>query len=108
MIKKRKAFIVGIKGTILTKKEKYFLKQYKPWGIILFSRNIKNLNQIKKLTRDIRIQFNDYKYPIMIDQEGGRINRLKTFIDTNSLTGEYFGHLFKHDNFYVLVSSIKY
>jgi beta-N-acetylhexosaminidase len=97
MIKKRKAFIVGIRGTILTKKEKNFLTQYKPWGIILFSRNIKNLNQIKKLTRDIRIQFNDYKYPIMIDQEGGRINRLKTFIDTNSLTGEYFGHLFKHD-----------
>ena len=97
MIKQRKAFIVGISGLILTKKEKYFLTQYKPWGVILFSRNIKGLAQVKKLTSDIRNLFKDSKYPILIDQEGGRINRLKKFINTNSFTGEYFGNLFTTD-----------
>ena len=53
-MKNRRAFIVGIKTTSLTKKEKFFLKKYKPWGVILFSRNLKNLYQIKKLTNDIR------------------------------------------------------
>ena len=41
MINKRRAFIVGIKGTKLSNREILFLKTYKPWGIILFSRNIK-------------------------------------------------------------------
>ena len=97
MIKQRRAFIIGIRSTILTKKEKYFLIKYKPWGVILFSRNIKNLIQIKKLTKNIKKLFNDNKYPILIDQEGGRINRLKKLIDTRTLSGEYFGNLFKQD-----------
>ena len=50
MIKNRRAFIVGIKSTALSKKEKQFLKKYKPWGVILFSRNLKDFKQIKKLT----------------------------------------------------------
>ena len=45
----RKAIIFGIKGTKLTVEEKYLLKTEKPWGIILFSRNIKNLFQLKFL-----------------------------------------------------------
>ena len=48
MIKNRKAFIIGIKSTTLLKKEKKFLKKYKPWGVILFSRNLKEFKQIKK------------------------------------------------------------
>ena len=91
----RKAFIVGIKSTRLSKKEIFFLKKYKPWGIILFSRNLKKLDQIKYLTNDIRSVFKDTKYPILIDQEGGRINRLKKFIETSTLTAEYFGNLYK-------------
>tara|TARA_E500000331_G_C17259771_1_gene714695 strand:+ start:888 stop:1838 length:951 start_codon:yes stop_codon:yes gene_type:complete len=94
MIKKRRAFITGLSGHKLTKKEKFFLNKYKPWGIILFSRNIKNFNQVKKLTNDIRYLFNDKKYPILIDQEGGKVNRLKKLINTNLHTSEYFGKLF--------------
>ena len=48
MIKNRKAIIVGIKSTILSKKEKFFLNKYKPWGVILFSRNLKKFKQIQK------------------------------------------------------------
>ena len=102
---KRRSFIVGIKSTTLSKNEKIFLRIYKPWGIILFSRNIKTVVQTKKLTNEIRKIFHDKNYPILIDQEGGRINRFRNLFTTNSLTGEFFGKLFikdykKFDNFY--------
>ncbi|MDC0518027.1 glycoside hydrolase family 3 protein [Candidatus Pelagibacter sp.] len=87
----RRSFIMGVKSTKLSSKEKYFLKKYKPWGVILFSRNIKDINQTNKLTSSIRKIFNDNKYPLLIDQEGGRVNRLKNIISFDNLTSEYFG-----------------
>ena len=87
----RRAFIVGLKSTEISSKEQLFLKKYKPWGIILFTRNIKNLNQTKKLTSKIRNIFNDKKYPIMIDQEGGRVSRLENIISFKNLTSDFFG-----------------
>ena len=65
----RRSFITGVKGTKLNNKEIEFLIQYKPWGIILFSRNLHNIKQIKTLTKHIRKIFRDKNYPIMIDQE---------------------------------------
>ena len=97
-MKNRRSFIIGLKSTILQKKEKYFLNKYKPWGIILFSRNIKSIDQVKKLTDSIKSIFNDKNYPILIDQEGGRINRLNKLIDTSNLSGEFFGNLYKNDS----------
>ena len=93
----RRSFIVGIKSTKLLTKEKFFLKKYKPWGVILFSRNIKSIPQAKKLTTNIRKIFKDNNYPILIDQEGGRINRLSNFFNTQSLTSKYFGDLYLKD-----------
>ena len=87
----RRAFIVGLKSTEISSKEQLFLKKYKPWGVILFTRNIKNLNQTKKLTSKIRNIFNDKKYPIMIDQEGGRVSRLENIISFKNLTSDFFG-----------------
>ena len=97
MISKRKAFITGIKSLKLTTSEVKFLKKQKPWGIILFSRNIKSINQTKLLTQSIRKLFKDPYYPILIDQEGGRVNRLKNIITFDNLTGEYFGKLYVQD-----------
>jgi len=94
---KRRSFIIGIKSTILSVKEKKFLLQYKPWGVILFSRNIKSLIQGKKLTDQIKKIFNDKNYPILIDQEGGRVNRLKKIFNADLLTGEFFGKLYLND-----------
>ena len=88
---KRRSFIVGIKSTKLSAKEKSFLKKYKPWGVILFTRNIKNIDQTLKLTTSIRKLFKDKKYPILIDQEGGKVNRLKNIISFDNLTSEFFG-----------------
>ena len=99
MIKNRRAFIVGIKSTTLSKKEKKFLKKYKPWGVILFSRNVKEFKQIKKLISDIKLIFKDKKYPILIDQEGGRVNRLNKLIESSIFTAEYFGNLYKKNKY---------
>ena len=95
MIKYRKSFIVGLKGIFLAKKEIFFLKKYKPWGVILFSRNIKSIQQVQKLIFKIKSIFNDKNYPILIDQEGGRVSRVEKIIITTPFSGEYFGFLYK-------------
>jgi beta-N-acetylhexosaminidase len=97
MIKNRKAFIVGVKSLKLTSDEKSFLKTYKPWGVILFLRNIKSIKQTKDLTDSIRKTFKDKNYPILIDQEGGRVNRLSNIISFDNLTAKYFGELYEKD-----------
>jgi beta-N-acetylhexosaminidase len=97
MIKNRKAFIVGIKSFKLTSEEKSFLKTYKPWGVILFLRNIKSIQQTRILTDSIKKIFKDKNYPILIDQEGGRVNRLSNIITFDNLTSEYFGELYEKD-----------
>ena len=97
MIKKRRAFIVGIKSLKLSNNEIVFLKKYKPWGVILFLRNIKSIKQAKSLTDNIRRIFKDRNYPILIDQEGGRVNRLSNIISFDNLTSEYFGNLYEKD-----------
>ena len=93
-MKNRRSFIIVIKSTKLNNKEKIFLRKYKPWGVILFTRNIKNINQTFKLTSSIRKIFNDKNYPILIDQEGGRVNRLRNIISFDNLTSEFFGQLY--------------
>ena len=93
----RKSFITGIKSTTLSIKEKKFLKEYKPWGVILFTRNITSLKQTKKLTDQIKKIFKDKNYPILIDQEGGRVNRLKKILNVDPLTSEFFGKLYLKD-----------
>jgi len=95
MISDRKAFIVGLKSYKLSNSEKIFLKKHKPWGVILFSRNIKSINQTKTLTDNIKKIFKDKNYPILIDQEGGRVNRLNRIISFDNLTSEYFGGLYE-------------
>ena len=96
-MKNRRSFIIGVKSITLSSKEKSFLKKFRPWGIILFSRNIKSLKQTKKLTEQIKKIFKDKNYPILIDQEGGRVNRLKNFFNAKSLTGDFFGKLYTKD-----------
>ena len=94
MIINRKAVIFGISSYKLKKREKIFFKRSKPWGIILFSRNIKSLDQLKNLVKDIKITFNDDKYPILIDVEGGKVSRLNKIIDLSIFSQNYFGNLY--------------
>ena len=93
----RKAVIFGIQGHRLTNNEKLLFKKVKPWGIILFSRNIKNIFHLKNLIDDIRNFFNDKKYPILIDQEGGKVSRLNKIINLNFFSQNFFGQLYIKD-----------
>jgi len=91
---KRKAIIISISGYKLTNKEKELLKNEKPWGLILFKRNIKSYFQIKKLIKDIRKFSKDSKFPIMIDEEGGRVTRLSSIINLQ-FSQKFFGDIYK-------------
>ena len=93
---KKKAIIISIKGTFLTKKEKLLLSKEKPWGLILFKRNIKYIKQTKNLIKDIKKFAKDTKFPILIDEEGSTVSRLKGIIN-NNFEANYFGRLYKQD-----------
>ena len=91
---KKKAIIISIKGTKLSNKEKLLLSQEKPWGLILFRRNIKSIEQTQKLTEDIKKLTKDKKFPILIDEEGYQVSRL-TNIFNHNVNANFFGNLFK-------------
>ena len=93
----RRAIIISIAGPILTDKEKKLITQYKPWGIILFNRNINSFNQTKKLIDDIKKTVKDKKYPILIDEEGGSVCRLTNFVDNKVYSQKFFGDLFENN-----------
>ena len=80
---KKKAIIISIKGYSLSINEKNLLAKERPWGLILFKRNIKSLRQVKKLIKKIRKLTKDSKFPIMIDEEGSSVSRLKEIINHN-------------------------
>ena len=93
---KKKAIIISIKGKTLTNKEKLLLSEEKPWGLILFKRNIKSILQIKNLVKDIKKFAKDKKFPILIDEEGSTVSRLNGIINHN-FEANYFGKLYKLD-----------
>ena len=94
----RKAIIFGIKGKKLSSFEKKFFKKIKPWGLIIFSRNVKNLSQLKLLIDEIKTLMKDKNYPILIDQEGGRVSRLNKIIDFKIFSQNFFAKQYKKNN----------
>jgi beta-N-acetylhexosaminidase len=70
-----RAFITGVSGVTLTANERSFLREAEPWGFILFSRNVRTPGQVKKLTAECREAVGT-NAPVLIDQEGGRVQRL--------------------------------
>lgn len=72
-----KAVIFGLKGHTLTREEREFFAEHRPIGFILFSRNIQNKKQVAELADDLRCTIGNKNAPILIDQEGGRVARLK-------------------------------
>jgi len=70
------ACILGCAGPTLTKAEKAFFADVRPWGFILFARNIEAPDQVRALTTALRETVGRADAPILIDQEGGRVQRL--------------------------------
>jgi beta-N-acetylhexosaminidase len=69
--------IYGCAGTTLAPEEQTFFRETQPWGFIVFARNIVDPAQMRTLAESLRETVNDPKAPILIDQEGGRVARLK-------------------------------
>jgi len=89
-----KPVIYGIKGYELSDEEKYFFSKNSCIGFILFARNIKDKTQLKKLTQSLRELMNG-EILILIDQEGGRVARLKPPHWPEYPTGQYFFELYQ-------------
>ena len=93
---KLKPLIVSIKSTKLSRMEKILLSKEKPWGVILFKRNLKSKVQIKNLTTKIKFLTRNRKFPILIDEEGFKVSRLNNLINHNT-SAEFFGTLFQEN-----------
>ena len=72
-----RAFITGVSGTALTDDERAFLRDQRPWGFILFKRNIETPDQVVRLVEEMRSAIGQPGAPVLIDQEGGRVQRLQ-------------------------------
>ena len=91
----RKPIITSIQTYYLTKSEKKLFKKEKPWGIILFKRNIKSFQQVKLLTYSIRKILKDPYYPILVDEEGGDVSRFSDLINSKELSQKFFGKIYE-------------
>ncbi|MCQ2058420.1 MAG: beta-N-acetylhexosaminidase [Bacteroidaceae bacterium] len=71
-----KPVVFGISGTALTDAERSLFTEHNPLGFILFARNIQSKEQLKALTADLHTFLGNRKVMILVDQEGGRVQRL--------------------------------
>ena len=71
-----RAFITGVSGTELTAIEREFIRDQRPWGFILFKRNVATPTQVAALVAELRAAAGSTEAPVLIDQEGGRVQRL--------------------------------
>ena len=87
-------FILGCSALELTRDERLFFNDSQPFGFILFQRNCNNKTQVQELIYTLRESV-DHFTPIFIDQEGGRVQRLKEPVWRKAPTSASFGKIFE-------------
>ena len=92
-----RAFITGVSGTVLTDDERAFLRGRQPWGFILFKRNVESPAQVIRLVEELRETVGRPDAPVLIDQEGGRVQRLQPPQWPAYPPGAVFGALYETD-----------
>jgi beta-N-acetylhexosaminidase len=92
-----RAFITGVSGTALAAEERAFLGEAEPWGLIVFARNIETPDQVRALTAAFRDAVGRADAPVLIDQEGGRVQRLRPPHWPEYPAGEVYGRLYDRD-----------
>lgn len=70
-----RAFIIGLSGPALTPEERAFVRDTDPWGLIIFKRNVNDPSQLRRLVASFR-EAVGRAAPVLVDQEGGRVQRL--------------------------------
>jgi beta-N-acetylhexosaminidase len=91
-----RAFITGIAGTALTDEERRFLGGAQPWGFIVFARNIAGPDPLRRLIAELRAAVGR-DAPVLIDQEGGRVARLRPPNWPEYPPGAAYGALYDRD-----------
>jgi beta-N-acetylhexosaminidase len=89
-----KAFIGGVAGLQLTQEERDFLRAEQPWGFILFRWNFSDRAQAASLVSELRNTVGRPDAPVLIDQEGGRVQRLRPPEWPAYPSGAVFGQLY--------------
>lgn len=89
--------ILGCSGKTLSTEEAAFYRDQRPWGFILFARNIGEPDQVRDLVAGLRDSVGRPEAPVFIDQEGGRVQRLRPPIAPNYPAGSAFGELYRRD-----------
>jgi beta-N-acetylhexosaminidase len=92
-----RAFITGLAGPAITHDEREFLGETKPWGLILFARNIVDPSQVRALIEDFRVVCGRSEAPVLVDQEGGRVQRLAAPHWPIYPPGAIYGKLYRRD-----------
>ena len=92
-----RAFITGVSGTELNAAEREFIRAQRPWGFILFKRNIDTPAQVTQLVSELRKEAGLPDAPVLIDQEGGRVQRLGPPHWPAYPAGSVFGRLYDLD-----------
>lgn len=92
-----RAIILGCSGTQLTADERAFFRDADPLGFILFARNIETPEQARRLTDDLRSAVGRAEAPVLIDQEGGRVARLKPPHWRKAPPARLLGELYERD-----------
>jgi beta-N-acetylhexosaminidase len=87
------AFITGVEGLMLNANERAFLRAADPWGFILFKRNIDTPEQVRVLVMELRDMVGR-KAPVLIDQEGGRVQRLAPPYWPKYPPGAFYGAIY--------------
>ena len=72
-----KAWIAGVAGLRLSDEERAFFAGERPWGFILFGRNIESASQVSDLVAELKLAGGRASTPVFVDQEGGRVQRLR-------------------------------
>jgi beta-N-acetylhexosaminidase len=92
-----RAFITGVSGLELTATEREFIRAERPWGFILFKRNVETPEQVIRLLHDLRDTVGQPDAPVLIDQEGGQVQRLRPPNWPLYPAGAAFGDLYDID-----------
>ena len=92
-----KAMILGVKGHALSAEETALFRGEQPWGFILFARNLSEPAQISDLVASLRETVGGREAPVLIDQEGGRVQRLRPPLAPNYPAAAVLGALYGAD-----------